>query len=146
MTYTPKTEEQLAKEGLLPDGTYDFEITETEKGISKKGNEMWIIKQTFFDLEGNGRIIKTWITFGNNYGERMFRHLADTCGLIAQYDGGNLKHSDFVGKSGRADIIQRQDDKLTWWNSVKDYVKRDPMHVEKPKKSGAEDLSDEIPF
>ena len=146
MSYTPKSEDQLAKEGLLADGIYDFEIVETDEGISKKGNEMWIIKQHFFAPDGSTRIIKTWITFGNNYGERQLRHLADTCGLIAEYDAGVLRHSSFLHKSGRAEITQRQDDKLTWWNSVKDYVKRDAGTVAAEIKKPAADLDDEIPF
>jgi hypothetical protein len=153
MSYTPETEEQLQKEGLLPDGIYDFQIIETEEGVSKKtGNKMFIFKHNVYAEDGSARIIKKWITFGNNFGERLFRHAADTCGILEKYTAGTLTHTDFLHKSGKCEVGQRQDDKLTWWNEIKEYIQKGTELVTaaekkaKPAAKPAADLNDEIPF
>lgn len=104
MSYVPKTEEELAKEGLLPDGDYDFEVVETSDKQSKKGNDMYTLKLNVFDESGSARVIYDYIALGNNFGERKLRHAADACDLIEIYNTGNLKPSDFMGKAGKAKI------------------------------------------
>ena len=57
MSYTPKSEEQLIREGLMPDGTYDFEVVETDDKPSKAGNTMLTLKLHVFDDDLNPNII-----------------------------------------------------------------------------------------
>lgn len=126
MTYTPKSEDQLAKEGLLPEGAYDFEVADTSDKPNKKGNTMYTLKLHIFDESGSPKIVYDYIALGNNFGERKLRHAADSCGLIAIYETGNMKPSDFQGRSGKVQIKQ-QDGNVDFpmpKNVVADYVKR----------------------
>jgi len=131
----------------LSEGTYDYEIIETDDKPSKKtGNEMFTFTLNVFNEEGNPRQIKDYISFGNNFGERKFRHAADASGIINIYESGNLKHTDFLGRTGKVDMSIQEGNKdyPNPKNVVKDYVKREPGKVEdaKPK---VED-SDRVPF
>lgn len=124
MNYTPKTEEQLAKEGLLANGTYDFKIASTSDKPSKKGNDMYTFKLHVYGDDGEGRIVYDYIALGNNFGERKLRHAADACGLIETYNTGNLKPSDFEGCGGKVQIKQ-QDESVDYplpKNVVVDYI------------------------
>lgn len=143
MSYTPKTEEQLAKEGLLSDGQYDFEVADTSDKPSKKGNAMYTLKLHVFGEDG-AHVIYDYIAIGNNFGERKLRHAADACQLLDIYETGNLKPVDFMGKTGKV-MIKIQDGTVDYplpKNVVVDYVKR-------PAKETVETgalLDDEIPF
>lgn len=123
MSYTPKSESELAKEGLLPDGTYDCEVIDTSDKPSKKGSDMYTLKLNVFGDEG-GQHVYDYMVIGNHYGERKLRHAADAFNLIPVYETGNLKASDFMGKSGKV-IIAIQDGNAEFpnpKNMVKDYV------------------------
>lgn len=157
MTYQPKSEEQLVKEGLLPDGEYDFEVLDTDDKPSKtSGNAMFTLKQNFFAEDGSGHIVTTYIALGSNFGERLLRHAADTCGLIDIYNSGNLTPADFRDRNGRAKIKIQEGNKEypNPKNVVVDYITKPvPESVEtgalppeKPKKKAAAPLDDEIPF
>lgn len=148
MGYTPKTEEQLAKEGLLPDGEYDFEVAETSDKPSKKGNDMYTLKLHVFGDDGAPQIIYDYIALGNHFGERKLRHVANACGLIDIYNTGNLKPKDFMGKAGKVKIKQ-QDGTADYplpKNVVSDYVMKP---VKESVATGAlpqEVEGDDIPF
>lgn len=148
MSYTPKTEDQLAKEGLLAKGTYDFEVAETSDKPSKKGNDMYTLKLHVFDENGTARIVYDYIALGNNFGERKLRHAADTCGLIEIYNTGNLKPKDFQGKSGKAQIKQQDGtvDHPMPKNVVSDYVKKSTPESVSTGELPKEVEDDEVPF
>jgi len=104
MGYTPKSEEQLAEEGLLADGIYDYEIFSAEEKISKAGNDMYVLGLHIFDNEGGQRTITDYIALGSNYGERKLRHACDASNMIAVYESGNLVAEDFLNKTGKLTI------------------------------------------
>lgn len=148
MTYTPKTEEQLAKEGLLSDGIYDFKVATTSDKPSKKGNAMYTLKLHVFDENGAARTVYDYIALGNNFGERKLRHAADSCGLILIYETGNMKPEDFLGKSGKVQI-KIQEGSVDYplpKNVVADYIKRTSGEAPKPISMPAEVSEDSIPF
>lgn len=158
MSYTPKSEEQLAKEGLLPDGIYDYEVIQTDDKPSKKGNDMYTLKLLVWDDNGDNKTVYDYIALGNNFGERKLRHAADASGLLSIYEGGNLKPADFMNTKGRVEI-KMQDGTADYplpKNVVKDYVKRPQKEtaatgaiVDEVKKvfPGATSVADdEIPF
>lgn len=126
MSYTPKSDEQLAREGLLEDGTYQFEVAETSDKPSKKGNAMFTLKLHVFGEDGNAHVVYDYIALGNNFGERKLRHAADACKLISIYETGNLKASDFQDKTGQVilKIAEGNADYPMPKNVVVDYVKR----------------------
>lgn len=147
MTYVPKTEEQLAKEGLLEEGTYDFEVIDTNDAPSKKGNDMFTLTLCVFDHDGGQRRIFDYIAMGSNFGERKLRHAADACGLIDAYMAGELKHYTFMGTTGK--VLVKQRDGTSEYpsprNVVADYLPRDDAHVDDPRPI-RDIISDDIPF
>ncbi len=149
MSYTPKSDEQLAKEGLLTDGTYDFEIVDTSDKPSKRGNDMYTLKLNVFSPDGITHIIYDYIALGSNFGERKLRHAADACQLLDIYQTGNLKPADFLGKTGKVNIKQ-QDGNADYpmpKNVVVDYVKRGEAESVKTGALPVEDLGgDDVPF
>ncbi len=151
MSYTPKTEEQLIREGLMPDGVYDFEVIETDFRINKNGNPMYVLKLHVFDSEGNPRVIDDYISLGSNFGERKFRRAADTCNILEIYNSGNLQHEDFKNKTGKASIRTEESAGYNPKNSIKEYIKRENFidneaTATKLAPKIAADLDDEIPF
>lgn len=149
MSYTPKSDEEFAEESLMADGEYDFEVLDTSDKQSKKGNDMVTLKLNVFESDGSGNHIYDYMTMGNHFGERKFRHAADACGLIDIYESGKLTAADFQGKCGKV-IIKKQDGTPDYplpKNVVSDYVKRKPGDVVATKPVMPKEVeSDEIPF
>lgn len=146
MTYTPKTEAQLAKEGLLDEGTYDFEVIDTNDMPSKKGNDMFTLQLSIFDGEGGQRKIFDYIALSSNFGERKLRRAAEACGLIDVYTSGELKHYTFMGATGKAKVKQQEGTEAYPLpkNVVADYLPRDD--AEPAKKPARDIINDQIPF
>lgn len=142
MSYTPKTEEYFEeeelkrqKELLLPDGIYDFEVADAESKKSSKGNDMYVLILTVYDETGATQKVYDYITFGNNYGERKFRHAAVACKLMTEYEAGNLTVEDFTGRSGKVEITLQEGNKEypKSKNMVKDYLAPVDGEAVKPK-------------
>lgn len=151
--YKPKSEEQLDKEGLLPDAEYDFEVVETkDKPSQKTGNFMYTLKLHIFGEDGYTRIVWDYIALGSNFAERKLRHAADSAGIIDIYETGNMKPSDFQGRTGKVKLKQvPAKDGYPAKNVVDDYIKREISGVtyDAPKKAAVpttNDLDDSIPF
>lgn len=144
--YVPKTEDQLAKEGLLPEGIYDFEIIETSDRPSKKGNEMIMLKLCVFDTDGSQHYIFDYIVFGSNFGERKLRKAAEACGLMEIYDSGHLNDRSFFGATGKV-LLKRQDGNGEFppKNVVGEYCPREAEAAPAPR-SSREITGDDIPF
>lgn len=146
MTYTPKSEEQLVKEGLLDDGTYDFEIIDTNDQPSKKGNDMFTLTLRAFDHDGGTRTIFDYMVLSSNLGERKLRRAADACGLIDVYTSGELKHYTFMGATGKVKLKQQDGtDGYMPKNVVADYLPRDDAQPARTKPA-REIINDNIPF
>lgn len=148
MSYIPKSEEQLAKEGLFSEGIYDFEVIDTSDKPSKKGNDMFTLKLSIFDNDGMQRHIFDYIALGNNFGERKLRHAANACGLISIYSSGNMTDRDFLNKTGK--VFLKQQDGTTDFpmpkNVIADYLPRSNDEVSAPVKPIQEIIDDGIPF
>lgn len=148
MSYTPKTEEQLIREGLLTDGIYDCGVSDADDAPSKKGNPMFTLKLHVFDEDGSPRILYDYIALGNNFGERKLRHAADAFGLLDIYNTGALIASDFKNKTGKVSLkTQEGDEKYpNPKNIVHDYVKREDHEPEKSVPASEILADDGIPF
>ncbi len=147
MRLQPKTEKQIAMEGLLPLGVYDAEVIEAEDTTSKAGNDMIRVKLKVYRADGSGS------TFINDYLlEAMpgkLRHAAEVMDLLADYEAGRLASDDMVGKPVRVKVGVKIDKTDTYppQNSVLDYVRGDgaAAPVRAPARLAAS-LDDEIPF
>lgn len=146
MSYVAKSEEQLAKEGLMPEGEYDFEVIDSSDKPSKSGSDMCTLKLNVFDADGNGHHVWDYMVFGNHFGERKFRHAAVGCGLLSVYESGGLTAFEFKGKSGRCIIkIAEAKDGYLPKNVVADYVPKDVQS--KVTETTKDPLDgDEVPF
>lgn len=148
--YTPKSEEQLVRESLLPDSIRDFEVAETDGKPSSKGNPMITLKLHVFDDEGNARIVMDYISLNSNFGERKFRHAADACGILEIYNTGSLTHTDFKGKTGKVSIKTQEGTKEypNPKNVVHDYIKREeqPSSAQVATTTANVLEDDEVPF
>lgn len=145
-TYTPKSEEQLVEESLLQEGTYDFEVIDTDDRPSKKGNEMITLKLAVFAGDGSQRHIFDYIAFGTNFGERKFRHAAEACGLMDIYNSGKMTDQDFQGASGKL-ILKKQEGTVEFpaKNVVAEYLPHEG-EASKPARPAKEILNDDLPF
>ena len=121
MQFTPKTEKQIAEEGLYPEGQYNFEISSAENKVSKIGNDMIELKLRVFDDTGNYRIVNDYLLESMAH---KLRHAAYVCGLGDKYDLGALDAFDFVGRTGTLSLKIQKDKTGNYpdKNVVKDYV------------------------
>jgi hypothetical protein len=121
MKFTPKSDKEIEEDGLLPKGTYDYEIIEATDKTSKSGNDMIELKLLFFHGESGSRTIRDYLL------EAMagkLKHFCVSHRLIREYDNGTLRAEACVGLSGRA-LVGIEKDKSGKYpdkNTVLDYV------------------------
>lgn len=154
MKFVPKTEQEIASENLLQPGTYDFEIKAAEDAISKaSGAEMIKLTVHVFSEDGTPTTVFDYLMESVAY---RLRHAAEVCGLMADYERGELDAVDFTGKTGRCKVAIERDKggQYADKNKIVDYIKtlasagatRAPS-ARKPAHAGVgSDLDDEIPF
>ncbi len=146
MKLTPKTDKEIAEEGLLPPGIYDAEVAEAEEATSRKGNDMIVAKLKVY----HGDKYRNVTDYLMEAMARKLRNAADVMGLLPDYEAGRLVADDMVGKPVRVKIGIEKDKNKQYpdKNSVLDYVRGDgaAAPVRAPARAAATDLSDEIPF
>jgi len=101
MKFTPKNEEELAIDGLLPEGTYDFEVIEAENKTSKSGNEMIVLKLKVYDLNGGYRFVTDYLL------EAFLPKLlsfAVTTNTRTAYEAGEYTSYDCLNTAGKVQI------------------------------------------
>lgn len=149
MKFTPKSEREIAEANLLPEGVYDFEVTEAEDRVSQSGNEMIFLRLRCFSEDGRNRLVDDYLLEKIEY---KLRHAAEAMGLLDKYESGYLAAEDFLGRGGKVKIIIQKDKAGQYAdkNAVRDYVTEGdiPAHVASKANGQApqDDLSDEIPF
>ena len=121
MQFKPKRESELMN--LLPKGEYDFEIMEAADKISKSGNEMIELRVAIWKDEDVVSRIFDHLMEKVAY---KLRHCAEACGIIDLYETGNLKASDFEGRTGKCKLDVQKDTTGQYLdkNVVKDYLPR----------------------
>lgn len=121
LTFQPRTEDELNKTILLPEGEYDFDIIGAEEAVSKSNNPMIKLTLRVYAQDGNTTQVYDYLLAALEY---KLKHFCDATGLIAEYESGNLSADMCLNRSGRAmfkidkDKTGKYDDK----NVVKDYV------------------------
>lgn len=150
MRFEPKTEKQIAEEGLIPDGTVcDFEVVEAEDAVSKAGNEMIAVKLKVWRPSGGTTILRDWLV---STLQRKILDFAKATGMADAYHAGTFDASDLIGKAGKLKVKVENSPDYGAQNKVSYYVagdapKREPAMAggggRKPAKS---DLDDDIPF
>jgi hypothetical protein len=161
MRFTPKTEKEIQEEGLLPAGPYSFEIFKAEERQSKAGNDMIYLKVGVFDDDGRIHYVDDYLMESISY---KLRHAAEVCGLLDDYEQGQLNAGDFVNKTGQCKVGIEKDKNNQYpdKNRIVDYLRPVDAVPAKPisahNKSKADgyqaareaqapiELDDEIPF
>lgn len=121
MKFTPKTDEELNAESLLAAGVYSFEVINAENKTSKSDNEMIVLTLQIFDHDGNhAQRLNDYLL------EKLafkLKHAAEACGLLDEYQRGDLQAEWFIGKTGQVKIgVEPAKGDYQARNSVKDYV------------------------
>jgi hypothetical protein len=143
MKFKPKTEKELAEANLWEKGDYAFEILEAEDAQDKNGNDMLKLKVKVFKDSGASQNIFDYVS--GTWMEYKLRHLAEACGMLADYENGELNSYEFVGKTGfcKVGISKDKNGEYPDRNGINDYL------VDKPasKQTIQEALKDDsIPF
>jgi hypothetical protein len=133
MRVTPRTQEEIDLENLIPAGVYDFEVVKAEDKISKKGKEEGLTEPNMIELNlkvfhGDGySFVRDWLL------EAMpgkLLHFVNEAGLNDKYADGEFSAADCHGKCGKVKIVVEEakggyDAK----NSVKDYGEKKKADV-----------------
>lgn len=120
MNFKPKTEDELQRDMLWPDGEYDFDVQDAVDKVSKAGNEMIQVTLRCYDANGSERLVADYLM------EQMAFKLRNFCahtGLIGKYEAGTLEAADCIAKSGRVQLRQRFQEGFPAKMEVKNYVK-----------------------
>jgi hypothetical protein len=130
--FEPKSEEEIKADQrvVLERGEYDVEVVEAVPHVSSQTqNES--IKLTLVAVDSDGRKsfrITDYLTPAVSY---KLRHFCEACGLMDEYERGELEYGDCRGQTLRAQLRKEQEhwnDKVTgeprsiWKNEIADYV------------------------
>ena len=145
MRFQPKTEEQIRAEqdarGPLPRGVYDAEIKLAVDKTSKAGNDMIEVDLIVYGPNGDEHQQRDWLLEAIAY---KLRHCAQACGLLPDYERGELAAWQLEGKTLKVKLgIDTKGDRPR--NKVDDYIVPDgapQTAARKPEPA----LSDDIPF
>lgn len=145
MRFTPKTEEQLVEESLIPAGEYDFCVVSAAEKKSKSGNDMIVVELDIF-VNGNARPLRDFLMEAMAF---KLRHFCEATGLIEKYNNGTLTALDCENKSGKLKIVIQDSPQYGKQNQVKDYIKDAKPEAGPIKKQvvpAASPAHDEPPF
>jgi len=154
MKFTPKSDQQLAEEKLLPEGQYPFEISGAEDSVSKSsGLDMIVLTVRVFRENGKFDLLTDYLSSS----EKAAFKLSNICKAVHlkdKYDAGELDCTDFIGKTGYVKIGIKKDTSRVYpdKNVIGSYiVPEDDAKPVKPKGSLAASKSaniedDTIPF
>lgn len=150
MKTTPKTEKEIYEARLLPKGWYPFTINDATEKTSRAGNEMIEVNVRVYRGEGFS-FVKDYL-MDTEFGAGKLRHISETCGVLVEYESGNLNADDLKGKEGFCKIAIKvdKDGKFPDQNNIQDYAPEIPGKKEVAEagavKSGDEASEDDIPF
>jgi hypothetical protein len=141
MKVEPKTEKQVQEMNLRSPGEYDFLVVSAEDKLSSKGNEMAVVKLQMEDSEGRNFTITDYLVSIDSMAYKV-RHFAESVGLLAEYEKGDLPATYMEGRTGKCKVgVKPAEGQYSAKNIVTDYIGTGA--TEAPAKQ-LED--DEIPF
>lgn len=144
MKFAPKTEREIAEEGMMPDGTIcDFEVIEAQEAVSKAGNEMIELKLTVWRPNGAQMSMRDWLVSTRQGKVLAF---AKAVGMREAYDAGEFRADDLAGKAGKLKVgVDPGDGNYPPRNKVKTYVMPDANAPVAPARQKVT-VDDDIPF
>jgi hypothetical protein len=106
MKFEPKTKDQIAEAKMWPAGEYPFEIHGAVPAISKKDNPMITLTLKVFNTDGQFLTVYDYLQTGSAFAEEKLYNAAEVCGLLAQYNAGELLPESFIGRQGHVWLAQ----------------------------------------
>ena len=134
--------------GLWPDGEYDYEIREASEETSAAGNSMIKLEVYIFDRDANRRMVFDYLVNSDGAAWKI-RKFAASCGLLPQYEKGDLMANEIVGRTGRCKVgTQAARGEYPAKNVIRDFIKAAGVSipVQRREKVVAGEIDDEIPF
>lgn len=122
LEFQPKSEEELKKTILLPEGEYDFDTVGADEAVSKSsGKEMIKLTLKVYAPDGNTTLVYDYLLAALEY---KIKHFCDTAGLQTEYQLGILTADMCLNKSGKVKLVIQKDKTGQYEdkNVVKDYV------------------------
>jgi len=121
MNFKPLSSTEAAALQLFPKGIYDFEVIDGDDKVSEAGNPMIELKLKVTNADGASRMVRDYLL---EQWPIKLRHAAEACGLIDEYEAGELVGTDFIGKTGKLTLKIEKDKakKFPDKNAVSDYV------------------------
>lgn len=124
MKIQPRTEQEIAENKLWKKGVYGFEVTDACEKTSEAGNEMIELTLRLSDGERT-RLINDHLL---DKTPEKTRHACAACGLLAQYESGELSAVDFIGKTGNVSLrIEKGRNGYRDKNMIADYLTDDAL-------------------
>jgi hypothetical protein len=147
MKFEPKTEKQIAEEGLIPAGTIcDFEVIEGEEKTSRAGNPMIALQLKVWRPDTGTALVRDWLLLDQMWKLHAF---CASVGKLAEYDAGEIDPFELKGCTGRAKIgVKPATGEYPASNSVRGYIKSEtaaPAQKATPQRM-TQKVDDEIPF
>ena len=121
MNFKPLSSAEAAALQVFPKGDYPFEVIEGEDKVSEAGNPMIELKIKVTNTYGASRYVADYLLEKRPI---KLRHAAEACGLLEQYEAGELAGTDFIGKIGKLTLTVEKDKSKRFpdKNVVADYV------------------------
>jgi uncharacterized protein DUF669 len=134
-----RTEEEIAKAGLLEKGNYAFCVKNAIEKVSDKGNNMIELQLQIFDTHNKERIIKDWLVDTDTMHYKI-KHFCESTGQLDVYMADMLSANACRGKNGHLTLDIKKDNKNgVMVNRVHDYIKAHTMTYN-------DTLNDAVPF
>lgn len=121
LEFQPKSEEELKKSVLFPEGEYDFDVIGAEEGVSKtSGKPMITLTLRVYGHDGSTTTVYDYLLASLEY---KVKHFCDTTGLAFEYQAGTLSADMCSNKSGKCKLKIDKDKNGVYEdkNAVKDY-------------------------
>ena len=142
ITFQPKSDDELQREMLIPEGEYNFEITKATEKVSKAGNPMIEIAIKVWDKEGKERYVYDYLMTSRPSLLYRIKNLCEAIGKNEIYEKGQISETDLYGASGKLTIsIQSASVQHPAKNIVKNYIASEIKPEENEDK-----FDDDLPF
>jgi hypothetical protein len=130
MQFKPKSEQEIANDGLWPEQIVDFEVLEAEDTTSRNGDDMVKMKIKVFNEEGGSRTVYEYL-LGTDSMQWKVRAFCAATGLLEQYETGELEAVEMEGRTGKAKLVIQKDKSGSYpdKNAIGAYI----AQAEKPK-------------
>jgi len=154
MNWKPKTEDEIARERLAPEGLTPFTVLEATPSVSKKGKDMLTLKLNIHADDGCDYFIFDYVS--PHFMAHKFRHFFCAVNRLNDYERGTVDTAGLVGCEGYCDVgVQDAKGDYPAKNIIRDYDKGDakaepakakPASPAPTPKTSAPAEDDEIPF